>query len=205
MAARYPSVDGVAFKDVLEFPGYCIGDDGSPWSRRIRRAGWMSEKWRRLKTSPNKRGYGRVVLCRAGIMRKVMIHQLVLEAFVGPCPPGMECRHLDGNPRNNRLGNLAWGTKTENRQDQFRHGTALVGGTHPQAKIGDDQVAAIIERLRTGDSLAKIGSEFGVTGTLVRLIGMGLTRQSVPRNGFVYRPRRTGRKRGCDGELKSSA
>lgn len=34
------------------------------------------------------------------------IHSLVLEAFVGPCPPGMIGRHRDRNPERNVLENL---------------------------------------------------------------------------------------------------
>lgn len=53
------------------------------------------------------------------------VHRLVLEAFVGPCPAGMECRHLNGNPSDNRLENLAWGTKRENGYDRVLHGMNL--------------------------------------------------------------------------------
>ncbi len=56
--------------------------------------------------------------------RNAQVHRVVLETFQGPCPDGMVCRHLDGNPHNNRLDNLAWGTMLENSQDRFRHGTA---------------------------------------------------------------------------------
>lgn len=51
------------------------------------------------------------------------IHELVAAAFIGPRPDGLEVRHLDGNPRNNRLENLCYGTKVENAQDSLRHGT----------------------------------------------------------------------------------
>lgn len=45
---------------------------------------------------------------------KARVHMLVLEAFVGPRPTGMECRHFPDRDRtNNRLGNLQWGTPTE--------------------------------------------------------------------------------------------
>lgn len=50
-------------------------------------------------------------------------HALVLAAFVGPRPDGLCARHLDGNPANNRLDNLAYGTYAENMQDKRRHGT----------------------------------------------------------------------------------
>jgi hypothetical protein len=51
------------------------------------------------------------------------VHRLVLLAFVGPCPDGMECRHKDGDKRNNRLSNLMWVTPLENSADKYTHGT----------------------------------------------------------------------------------
>lgn len=51
------------------------------------------------------------------------VHQLVLEAFAGPCPRGLECRHLDGDAANNALSNLQWGTASENQRDRIAHGT----------------------------------------------------------------------------------
>jgi hypothetical protein len=47
------------------------------------------------------------------------VHQLVLEAFVGPRPSGMEGCHFDGHSRNNRLMNLRWDTPEANRQDRW--------------------------------------------------------------------------------------
>lgn len=58
-----------------------------------------------------------------GRPRTARVHHLVLEAFVGPRPPGRETRHLDGDPANNYLSNLQWGTASENQQDVLRHGT----------------------------------------------------------------------------------
>lgn len=56
-------------------------------------------------------------------VRWFQIHQLVMRAFVGPCPEGMETRHLDSNPRNNALANLAYGTRKENARDRVENGT----------------------------------------------------------------------------------
>lgn len=50
------------------------------------------------------------------------IHRLVMLAFVGPMPDGQEVRHLDGDPTNNRLSNLTYGTSSENARDMVRHG-----------------------------------------------------------------------------------
>lgn len=68
-------------------------------------------------------GYRRVALRRGERQQWATFHTLVLEAFVGPRPEGMMCRHLDGDPLNNRLENLRWGTREENAQDSIRHGT----------------------------------------------------------------------------------
>lgn len=47
----------------------------------------------------------------------------MLTAFVGPCPPGMMARHRNGNPADNRVENLRWGTQSENMLDAVEHGT----------------------------------------------------------------------------------
>ena len=49
------------------------------------------------------------------------VHRLVLEAFVGPAPDGMEACHNDGDPTNNRLDNLRWDTRSANNTDAVRH------------------------------------------------------------------------------------
>jgi hypothetical protein len=51
------------------------------------------------------------------------VHSLVALAFLGPCPEGLECCHWDGDPGNNRPGNLRWDTSSANLLDRQRHGT----------------------------------------------------------------------------------
>jgi hypothetical protein len=50
------------------------------------------------------------------------VHQLVLLAFRGPCPSGMECLHNDDVKNNNELTNLRYGTRSENNKDRVRTG-----------------------------------------------------------------------------------
>lgn len=49
------------------------------------------------------------------------VHRLVLEAFKGPCPPGLEGCHGDGDSKNNRLSNLRWDTRAANAADTTKH------------------------------------------------------------------------------------
>lgn len=75
---------------------------------------------RELKGGVNHSGY-RYFVFSCGT--HLFAHRMVLEAFVGPRPEGMFGCHSDGNPANNALHNLRWGTHSENMQDAVRHGT----------------------------------------------------------------------------------
>lgn len=52
----------------------------------------------------------------------IAVHRIVLNAFVGPLPAGMETLHRDDDPTNNHLGNLRYGTRSENLRDMVRNG-----------------------------------------------------------------------------------
>lgn len=75
-----------------------------------------------------------VTLSRDAVKSFQRVHRLVLTAFTGPAPADAQCRHLDGDPTNNSLDNLAWGTQSENTRDAVKHGTHL--GTYRTAKRG---------------------------------------------------------------------
>ncbi len=74
--------------------------------------------------------------------RKVVarVHRVVMEAFVGPCPDGMEVCHGDGDPMNARLDNLRYDTRKANHADKKRHGTSNSGSRHGNSKLTEDQV-----------------------------------------------------------------
>jgi hypothetical protein len=67
-------------------------------------------------------GHFKIQLTIDGRRRKFYVHKLVMMAFVGPCPEGMEVRHLNGDPGDNSLLNLVYGTKSENAVDRLLHG-----------------------------------------------------------------------------------
>lgn len=67
-------------------------------------------------------GHRGVKLRRDGVITSRYIHHLVLEAFVGPRPPGMEACHWNDVKDDNRLANLRWATKSDNRHDCVRNG-----------------------------------------------------------------------------------
>lgn len=100
------------------------------------------------------------------------VHRLVMLAF-GPPASGPCVLHWDGNPKNNRLSNLRWGTHTDNYWDSRRHGTAVVGtnhGKHPkgvsnnQSRLTDEDIVEIRARYnRRTCSAPVLAKEFGVS------------------------------------------
>lgn len=56
-----------------------------------------------------------------GVKTLCYVHVLVLRAFVGPCPEGLEGLHWDDVKLNNHLSNLRWGTRRENLLDRYRN------------------------------------------------------------------------------------
>jgi hypothetical protein len=81
----------------------------------------------RLRPYIDKDGYKELVVNLDGKRKHFKIHHLVLTAFVGYRGVGQECRHLDGDPSNNHVGNLAWGTHKENIADSIVSGTRARG------------------------------------------------------------------------------
>ena len=73
----------------------------------------------------------RVQLCKSGTATRFLVHRLVAQAFI-PNPEGYPLvRHLDDNPLNNHVSNLAWGTPKMNKADEIRNGNnANTNKTH---------------------------------------------------------------------------
>lgn len=77
-----------------------------------------------LSAHKNNRGYYRVGITQDGRSRHYLVHRLVLSAFVGECPEGMEGSHINGRCNDNRLDNLAWETAQQNNTRREDHGRA---------------------------------------------------------------------------------
>lgn len=180
----------VQYRDVVGFPGYRVGDDGSIWSRWRNggndRAGQvLTDTWHRLKGWIDKRrgkstGYVKVGLMREGQLYRLRVHRIVLEAFVGPCPEGMESRHLDDDKENNALSNLLWGTQEENAQDRLKNNITLTGERHPRAKLKFAQIPEVRFMLDNGVPRRQIAAHFKVSKGAIDSINRGDTWKEVP-------------------------
>ncbi len=133
-----------------------------------------------LTPCPDPFGYPRVQLYRPPKYVGRRLHELVLAAFVGPRPKGQVCRHLDGDPSNNALYNLTYGSHTDNMADAARHGTIRRGEDNPQAKLSVDQVVEIREMRDQGVTQRVVAQRFGISQTLVRHIMLGKAWRHLP-------------------------
>lgn len=119
-----------------------------------------------------------VDLCKSGSYRDRSrrrcrpVHRLVAEAFLGPCPPGMQVLHGPGGPYNNRPENLRWGTPKENQRDRRRDGTAIFGEAVYGHKLTEAEVAAIRAAYASGAfSQSDLGTIYGVVQmTISRIV-----------------------------------
>jgi hypothetical protein len=75
-----------------------------------------------LRVSPGPTGYPQATLNHNGAFEVVLVHRLVLRAFIGPCPSGCECLHANDIKTDNRLTNLSWNTPSANKFDLVRNG-----------------------------------------------------------------------------------
>ena len=144
----------IEVKAIPGFPNYAISRDGRVWSKPRKDTINRKVKGRWLKPGINGNGYWGVVLAVGLQSHSCTIHRLLLETYVGPCPTGMECRHLNSIRTDNQIENLAWGTKSENQMDSIRHGTHKIphlrGEDVVTSKLTEQDVRMIIYMYRTG-------------------------------------------------------
>lgn len=77
----------IEHKELPKFVGYCFGSDGTVWSRKKRgRIGGLTNAWKQLVPVEGEYGYLQVSIGP----KCYYIHNLVLEAFRGTRPEGMQ-------------------------------------------------------------------------------------------------------------------
>lgn len=96
--------------------------------RTVMRSNGVSQYWRGRILRPGRLASGHLhVSLRTPTQkpRTLRVHQLVMWAFVGPTPPGMEVCHNNGTHEDNRLENLRFDTHANNMADIPRHGGTI--------------------------------------------------------------------------------
>lgn len=169
--------DNEQWKPIVGFEGlYEVSDRGNVRSLHKGREGCI------VAPKINDKGYLVACLMRPGAVadrKQYPIHQLVLSAFVGPCPAGQVTRHLDGHRDNNALSNLVWGTHKENQMDRVRHGTSNRGERCGSHKLTEADVRKIREGVAAGTKQKVYVEEFSVDPTSISCIVLRKTWRHV--------------------------
>ena len=158
----------VEYRAIEGFPGYRVGSDGSVWGRRKQNKHGPANfgEWKRLAPDVTKSGHLRVKLYPA--RKQFFVHRLVLEAFVGPCPQGMEsCHDPDRDPTNNSVSNLRWDTRQENQNDTVKHGTKLQGSRKWNSKLKEADIPEIRRLIALGRTMQEVADLFGIHDSVV--------------------------------------
>ena len=158
------------------WPAYEVSDRGrvrSYWRARGRGFNFIDKTQppKIMKRGRHVYGYPTVRFYRnCGERASREIHALVARAFLGARPRGYDVRHLDGDPTNNRVSNLRYGTRTQNMADAKAYGQKL----GRPVKWSNTLIAAIrVAAVKADLTQAQIASEFGVAQGLVSMIKNG--------------------------------
>lgn len=143
--------------------GYGVSTDGRIWSCwKGRQSPILSDVWNTLRCYRRTDGVTAVILYRP-YRQTFLVHRLVLEAFVGPCPEGMMACHADDNPTNNNLSNLRWGTIHDNLADAYRNGRIHQGALRKFAKLVEKDIHDIFAMHYAGISNLEIADRKGIS------------------------------------------
>ena len=91
------------------YENYMISNLGNVWS--------ITNK-KMLNPTDNGNGYKRVHLCSHGEKKRISVHRLVVQAFIGEIAEGLEVNHINHNRADNRLINLEIISHSENLRDR---------------------------------------------------------------------------------------
>ena len=104
-----------------------------------------------LKPRKDKYGYLFVALYMNRTCKDYKVHRLVLEAFVGPCPAGMECNHKKGIKTDNHLESIEYITRSGNHKHAFKTGLKNhQGENHPYSKLTEFDIIDIRKMSNNG-------------------------------------------------------
>lgn len=186
----YFTIQGEAhLRPIGDFPGYYVGSDGSVWTqwRQEMRGGRegsvtvLGDSVRRLKPDIRKSGYQLVVLRRDKKSHGRLVHRLVLEAFSGPCPEGMEACHGEEGLSSNHIENLRWDTHQSNMDEMVRSGHQARGERHHLRRLTEAQVVQLRrDYQKDRPSFASLARRYGVTAHTVRSAIMRKTWGHLP-------------------------
>jgi hypothetical protein len=106
------------------------------------------------------KGYPTVDLWKDNKATIVTVHTILAKAFKGPQPERTICRHLDDDPSNFALDNLAWGSHKDNCDDCLRNGGRVFGERNYNARLTEADVLDVRRAKAAGASWTELAERY---------------------------------------------
>lgn len=163
LALSFDAPEPERWLPVVGYEGfYEVSDLGRVRSlRRMTTKGMQGGRVR--KPQPAGKGYLSVTLSMRGVIKAQYVHQMVLAAFIGPCPEGMEVLHGDDNRTNNWLSNLRYDTHKRNQEEASERGRSAFGERNGMAVVTEEIVAEIRSAAAAGVQQIAIAEYHGIS------------------------------------------
>ena len=101
--------------------------------------------------------------------RTKLVHRLVAEAFLGPCPEDYEVNHRNLDKSDNRPANLQYVTRSLNQLHRAFEGIGR-GSTNGSPRLDEEDGRAIRRRHADGEGCKRLGAAYGVSWGTIRSI-----------------------------------
>lgn len=152
-------------KQLINDHKYEIREDGSIWSI-VTTTGKISKPtvWREIKPFTNSSGYFNIAYRR----KKLAVHRIIYQKFIGNLSEDLVINHKDGNPKNNSPTNLELISQSDNNIHRFR--TLKKKPVKGYRKVSDGQVRKIRELYENGTSLSQLAKQFKIAKSTVSYI-----------------------------------
>lgn len=145
------------------FAGYLVSNLGRVRSldRKVLRGGVPIRRTGKILKPTPRGGYVRV---RINDNKDISVHTLVAEAFLGPCPEGLEINHKNLNRGDNVSSNLEYITRSANQLHAIENTGRVypIGEAHPMAKCDAGTIVAAYEMVARGSTVGKAAAFYGI-------------------------------------------
>lgn len=148
---------------IFNWNGYPVDSEGNIYSKR--------NHTKKLTPHLNRKGYPMVGVMIGNQLRKISVHKIVAEVFLGKCPTDYQVDHIDNDRKNFHPKNLRYVTASENVQKAYNSGLKNHSGFKASSsKYTETEFCEALKLIHKGLTNKYIVSRLGIKlGTIKKL------------------------------------